>query len=219
MENNPSNEQDMENYKNTVARSIYDEIEKLNKEGKGPGAGAEKLTVEQIRKTLDEYHNMMQKAASVIKEHDTKGKARSVIEKIEKTKVQDLKPDSKFLDESDFQALLELGMEIYERGDLEPARSIFLYMSSLFPLQVQPYIVLATIEWRTKGAEAAATIYRNLIKGLKNPLLMLYAGDCIAHAGHKDEARTIFNEALELCDKEEAFKAIRPEIEREMKKL
>jgi hypothetical protein len=218
MENTPSHDPEMEKYKDAVAQNIYNEIEKLNKEGKLP-ADNQKLSIDQIRKTLDEYQIMMQRAVATIKEFDLEGKAIAVIEKLEKTQLQEIKPDTQLLNEQDFQVLMELGMSVYERNELEPARSIFLYLSSLFPFQVQPYIILATIEWRTKGAEAAATIYRNLIQGLKNPLLMLYAGDCIAHAGHKEEAKAIFEEGVTLCDQDPNFAPIKPEIQRELSKL
>ena len=57
----------------------------------------------------------------------------------------------------------------------------------LHPLAVEPLIGQITLEWEERGPERAADLYGATVDVFQNPLLDLFAAECHAAAGQRDE--------------------------------
>ncbi len=140
-------------------------------------------------------------------------------------KIEEYNPLHRFfqkdiLGERDYEKLMHIALQVYWDEDYTSAKEMFHLISHVFPLNAQPHILLAEIEGKQQGADAAVASYEKLVKILKNPLLFLYAAQCFRKANKIEKAKDLLFQAMWLCSEEpQAFAPLVHEIEDEIKQI
>jgi tetratricopeptide (TPR) repeat protein len=110
--------------------------------------------------------------------------------------------------EEEGNVLIRMGNEAFAEGALAEAGQIFAFAQLANPLSVEPLIGRLTIEWEERGPERAADLYAAATNVLQNPMLDLFAADCLRAAGRGDEADGLLHRALQQVDEDAEVGAI-----------
>lgn len=168
--------------------------------------------------TLEDHHNRILQIAEIFASRDAEGKLIPIINKVQNAKLEDF-ANKQFMQASEFEALIITALAAYNDKDYETAMSMAAYISHIFPFEVQPYLIMATIIWKQEGVYKAADFYDKIIDVLHNPILYMYAADCFAAADKLDDARDALRLALQICNENTSFALLKKDIEAAMHEL
>lgn len=113
--------------------------------------------------------------------------------------------------------LIRMGNEAFAEGALADAKQIFAFAHLANPLMVEPLIGRLTIEWEERGVDRAADLYAAVVDVLRNPMLDLFAADCLRAAGRDDVADGLLQRSLRQIDEDEAVSAVYGDLRDELR--
>lgn len=168
--------------------------------------------IEEFTSIFESHNAMIQQASEIYKTHDKHGIITPIIDKVENGILADFQnPD--FLTDKDYEILMTAAVEAYNTGDHNTALRMAAYVAHIFPLQVQPYILMTTVYWAQEGAQKAAQIYDHLKDVLPNPMLYLYAARCFVAAEERSKAVDILQRAQKMIETDpDTFITLRDEV-------
>lgn len=174
----------------------------------------------EVAELLGNHQKIVKEGLEYFKKYDAEQDLADILERVEKYALYSRYHVESPLTEDDFEKLFTIVLDVYNHDELQTTSSMCSFMTQLFPFQAQPYIIQANIQWRQFGIERAVSIYENIVKLVKSPLLYTYAAACFKSAGMNDKARDILVDALWLCsDNPQSFAPLIKEIEDDIKAL
>lgn len=107
----------------------------------------------------------------------------------------------------DASVLIRMANNAFAEGEVADAKQIFAFAHLANPLMVEPLIGRLTVEWEERGAARAADLYAAVVDVMRNPMLDLFAADCMREAGRGDAADALLQRALKQIDEDEEIGA------------
>lgn len=159
----------------------------------------------ELATTIRNFQQVFEKARVLFIERDIGGKAKHAMEKISDFAIKNRAKsvdDTVILPQEYYGDLFDIAMNVYDNEDYDATFIMMSAIMALYPNFIQPYIIIATITWKNQGFDAAISIYEQLTKSLRNPLLFCCAADCYLSSNdtyYRNIGKVLLEDALALA--------------------
>jgi type III secretion system low calcium response chaperone LcrH/SycD len=107
------------------------------------------------------------------------------------------------LTDKDMNEMYRIAVDLYNAGDYESIRDLFIMLTSLEPLNSTFWLGMAMTEQRLGHYDVAVKLYETAANtDPNNPTPLLYAANCLYHLNHKQEAIQVLQGVIESADNE-----------------
>lgn len=115
------------------------------------------------------------------------------------------------------ERLIAMANEAFEEGSVADADRIFALAHAANPTRVEPLIGRLMVTWEQEGAERAAYVFEATAEVITNPLLYMFAADCLRTVGEGEKADALIDRALALLADDADMAAAYGDLEDELR--
>ena len=153
----------------------------------------------ELKQALEAYEKQCRRGLDFLFEWDKQKEADELLKRIQGLFEKQEPHFSKTLTEQDFKLLLRLVAQPYGSENEEAAIAMLTCVTKLFPGRVQPYLMLASLEWKHHGPEKTARLLDALLRTFSDPSLCLFAAHFYITNGEVGKAGELLDRGVMLC--------------------